>query len=182
LEQRANGEAIAGERSNGKLGAVGFCFGGYIVNMLAAVIPGTLDAGVPFYGTPAARELRKNITAPLLIHLGGLDERVNASWPEYEEDLKAIEADYTRMRITASTMIPRAATTKSKLTSLGAAPSPFSKSIFIEREVLNGGDLGVLCWEPHGARSWSGYPLRAWREDGTPNRAMDAFLEESRKK
>jgi carboxymethylenebutenolidase len=95
LEQRANGEAIAGERSNGKLGAVGFCFGGYIVNMLAAVIPGTLDAGVPFYGTPAARELRKNITAPLLIHLGGLDERVNASWPEYEEDLKAIEADYT---------------------------------------------------------------------------------------
>ena len=54
---------------NGKLGAVGFCFGGYIVNMLAAAVPETLNAGVPFYGTPAAKELRKNIKAPLLIQL-----------------------------------------------------------------------------------------------------------------
>ncbi len=82
-------------RSDGKLGAVGFCFGGYITNMLAAAIPDTLDAGVPFYGTPAAKEIRKNIKAPLLIQLGGLDERVNATWPEYEEDLKAANVDYT---------------------------------------------------------------------------------------
>jgi len=82
-------------RSNGKLGAVGFCFGGYIVNMLAAVMPDTLNAGVPFYGTPAAKELRKNIKGPLLIQLAELDERVNAAWPEYEEDLKAAKADYT---------------------------------------------------------------------------------------
>lgn len=82
-------------RSNGKLGAVGFCFGGYIVNMLAATIPEKLNAGVPFYGTPAAKELRKNIKAPLVIQLGELDERVNASWPEYEEDLKAAGVDYT---------------------------------------------------------------------------------------
>lgn len=81
--------------SNGKLGAVGFCFGGYIVNLLAAVIPDTLDAGVPFYGTPAAKELRKNIKAPLLIHLAELDRRVNASWPDYEADLKAFKVDYT---------------------------------------------------------------------------------------
>jgi carboxymethylenebutenolidase len=83
------------ERSNGKLGAVGFCFGGYIVNMLAATIPDTLDAGVPFYGTPAAKELRKNITSPLLIQLAELDNRVNATWPEYEKDLQAINANYT---------------------------------------------------------------------------------------
>ncbi|UCF38338.1 MAG: dienelactone hydrolase family protein [Acidobacteriota bacterium] len=85
----------AHELSNGKLGAVGFCFGGYIVNMLAAVIPETLDAGVPFYGTPAAKEIRKNITSPLMIQLAELDTRVNASWPEYEEDLKANGVDYT---------------------------------------------------------------------------------------
>jgi carboxymethylenebutenolidase len=83
------------ELSNGKLGAVGFCFGGYIVNMLAAAIPETLDAGVPFYGTPAAKEIRKNIKAPLLIQLAELDERVNATWPEYEADLKAGNVEYT---------------------------------------------------------------------------------------
>ncbi|YCM44933.1 dienelactone hydrolase family protein [Verrucomicrobiaceae bacterium 227] len=84
----------AHESGNGKLGAVGFCFGGYIVNMLAATLGGDLNAGVPFYGTPAAKELRKNIKAPLLIQLAELDKRVNGSWPEYEADLKAIKADY----------------------------------------------------------------------------------------
>lgn len=83
------------EKGNGKLGAVGFCFGGYVVNMLAAAIPGTLNAGVPFYGTPAAKELRKNIKAPLLIQLAELDGRVNGAWPEYEQDLKAANVDYT---------------------------------------------------------------------------------------
>ena len=83
------------ESGNGKLGAVGFCFGGYIVNMLAAVIPDTLDAGVPFYGTPAAEEIRGNIKCPLLIQLAELDDRVNASWPDYEEDLKEAGVDYT---------------------------------------------------------------------------------------
>ncbi len=83
------------EKGNGKLGAVGFCFGGYVVNMLAAAIPETLNAGVPFYGTPAAKELRKNIKAPLLVQLAELDRRVNGSWPEYEADLKAAKVDYT---------------------------------------------------------------------------------------
>ncbi|MBK1881639.1 dienelactone hydrolase family protein [Luteolibacter pohnpeiensis] len=81
-------------KSSGKLGAVGFCFGGYIVNMLAAVIPEKLNAGVSFYGTPAAKELRKNVKGPLVIQLAGLDQRVNATWPEYEEDLKANGVDY----------------------------------------------------------------------------------------
>jgi carboxymethylenebutenolidase len=80
--------------SNGKLGAVGFCFGGYMVNYLAAVDSELLSAGVPFYGTPASKELRKNIKAPLMIQLGELDKRVNASWPEYEEDLKSNKIDY----------------------------------------------------------------------------------------
>ena len=79
---------------NGKLGAVGFCFGGYIVNMLAAVMPGELNAGVPFYGTPAAEELRANVKGPLMIQLGGLDKRVNATIPDYEKVLKENGADY----------------------------------------------------------------------------------------
>ena len=81
--------------SNGKLGAVGFCFGGYIVNYLAAVESGLLSAGVPFYGTPASESLHKNIKAPLMIQLGELDNRVNATWPDYEKSLKANNVEYT---------------------------------------------------------------------------------------
>ncbi|MEO0424194.1 MAG: dienelactone hydrolase family protein [Pseudomonadota bacterium] len=82
------------ERSSGKLGAVGFCFGGYIVNMLAAAIPEQLDAGVPFYGTPAAEQLRSRVTGPLMVQLAGLDKRVNQTWPAYAETLEANGADY----------------------------------------------------------------------------------------
>ena len=81
--------------SNGKLGAVGFCFGGYIVNYLAAVESDLLSAGVPFYGTPASESLHKNIKAPLMIQLGELDKRVNATWPDYEKSLKANNVEYT---------------------------------------------------------------------------------------
>jgi len=84
----------AHKRSNGKLGAVGFCFGGYIVNYLVAVDSNLIQAGVPFYGTPAAKALRQNIKAPLLIQLGELDERVNNTWPEYEQDLKTFKVPY----------------------------------------------------------------------------------------
>ncbi len=81
-------------QGNGQLGAVGFCFGGYIVNMLAAVIPGELAAGVPFYGTPAAESLRNNVKGPLLLHFAELDKRVNATWPDYEALLKANKVPY----------------------------------------------------------------------------------------
>ena len=81
-------------QSSGKLGAVGFCFGGYIVNMLAATVPDVIDAGVPYYGTPAKAELRKNIKAPLVIQLAELDKRVNGYWPEHEADLKKYGVDY----------------------------------------------------------------------------------------
>jgi carboxymethylenebutenolidase len=79
--------------SSGKLGAVGFCFGGGIANMLAVRLP-DLGGAVPFYGAqPAAADVAK-IKAPLLIHYAGLDERINAGWPAYETALKANSIKY----------------------------------------------------------------------------------------
>ena len=78
---------------SGKIGAVGFCFGGGIVNLLAVRIP-DLAAAVPFYGIqPAAADAAK-IKAPLLIHYAGLDERINKGWPAYEAALKANHVSY----------------------------------------------------------------------------------------
>jgi len=82
------------ELSNGKLGAVGFCFGGYIVNMLAASIPDELNAAVPFYGSPPAKELQANVSGPLMLQFGGLDTRINSSWPDYENVLKENDVNY----------------------------------------------------------------------------------------
>lgn len=82
------------ELSSGKLGVVGFCFGGYVSNMLAGSLPDVIDAAVPFYGTPPAPELVPNIKAPLMIQLGELDKRVNARWPDYEAALKENKVDY----------------------------------------------------------------------------------------
>ena len=77
----------------GKIGAVGFCFGGGIVNMLAVRLP-DLAASVPFYGAqPAAADVAK-IKAPLMIHYAGLDDRINAGWPAYEAALKANGTKY----------------------------------------------------------------------------------------
>ena len=78
-----------------KVGAVGFCFGGYIVNMLAATRPGLIDAGVPFYGTPAAKELWPNIASPLMVQLAENDSRVNATWPDYQAALKSQKVQHT---------------------------------------------------------------------------------------
>lgn len=79
---------------NGKVGVVGFCFGGWIVNMMAVRIP-DLAAAVPFYGgQPSAEDVPK-IKAPLLLHYAGLDTRVNAGWPDYEAALKANNKSYT---------------------------------------------------------------------------------------
>ena len=65
-----------------------------MVNYLAAIDSDLLNAGVPFYGTPATKELRKNIKAPLMIQLGEQDARVNKTWPEYEQDLIANNVEY----------------------------------------------------------------------------------------
>jgi carboxymethylenebutenolidase len=73
---------------NGKIGTVGFCYGGGIVNMLATRLP-SLRATVPFYGSqPPAEDVAK-IKAPLLIHYAGNDDRINAGWPAYERALTA---------------------------------------------------------------------------------------------
>jgi carboxymethylenebutenolidase len=77
----------------GKIGAVGFCFGGTTVNTFAVRLP-DLAAAVPFYGgQPSAADVAK-IKAPLLIHYAALDERVNAGWPAYEAALKANGVKY----------------------------------------------------------------------------------------
>ena len=74
--------------STGKLGAVGFCYGGGMVHWLATQLP-QLDAGVPFYGnTPDPVEAAK-VKSPLLVQLAAVDERINAAWPAYETALKA---------------------------------------------------------------------------------------------
>jgi len=82
------------DKSSGKLGVVGFCFGGYITNVLAATMSDKVDAAVPFYGTPAKPALTKNVKDPLLIHFAENDKRVNATWPDYEKTLKANNANY----------------------------------------------------------------------------------------
>lgn len=82
------------ERSTGRIGAVGFCYGGYIVNMLAAVMPDALNAGVPFYGTPAAESIRANAKGPLMMHYAALDDRVNATKESYEATLTANNAEF----------------------------------------------------------------------------------------
>jgi carboxymethylenebutenolidase len=79
---------------NGKIGVVGFCFGGAIANMMAVRIP-ELAASVPFYGgQPAVADVPK-IKAPLLLHYAALDTRVNEGWPAYEAALKENNKEYT---------------------------------------------------------------------------------------
>ena len=79
--------------SNGRLGAVGFCFGGGICNIFSTRMPDLL-ASVPFYGAqPAAADVA-NIKSPLQIHYAGLDDRINAGWPAYEAALKANKKTY----------------------------------------------------------------------------------------
>jgi carboxymethylenebutenolidase len=74
--------------SSGKLGVTGFCYGGGVVNFLAAALGGDMHAGAPYYGAAAATAEVAKIKAPLLIHYAESDERINAMWPEYESALK----------------------------------------------------------------------------------------------
>jgi len=82
------------EGSTGRVGAVGFCFGGGVVNYLASHWP-SLGAGVPFYGSQPDTEDVPGIEAPLMIQYAGLDERVNAGWPAFMEALDAHGKTYT---------------------------------------------------------------------------------------
>jgi len=75
--------------SSGKLGATGFCYGGGVVNYLAAALGPDMHAGVPYYGAAAAAESVAKIRAPLLCHLAERDDYINPSYPAFEAALKA---------------------------------------------------------------------------------------------
>lgn len=79
----------------GKIGVVGFCFGGGMANAMAVRLGADLAAAVPFYGGQAPKEETPKIKAPLLLHYAGNDQRVNAGWPAYEEALKTNGKTYT---------------------------------------------------------------------------------------
>ena len=81
--------------STGKLGAVGFCFGGGMVNQLAVRLGADLNAGVAFYGRQAGADDVPRIAAPLLLHYAGNDQGVNAGIANYEAALKANKKTYT---------------------------------------------------------------------------------------
>jgi carboxymethylenebutenolidase len=84
------------ELSTGKLGSVGFCWGGGTTNFLAVAMGSDLHAGVPFYGSAPASDTVGSISAPLMIQAASDDERINAQWPEFEAALKANGNDYVR--------------------------------------------------------------------------------------
>jgi carboxymethylenebutenolidase len=85
----------ARSETSGRVGAVGFCYGGGIVNMLATRVP-DLAAGVAFYGSSPNVEDVPKIKAALMIQSAEVDERINASWPAYEAALKAAKVSYER--------------------------------------------------------------------------------------
>ena len=82
------------EGSTGKVGAVGFCYGGGVCNALAVAYP-DLAASVPFYGRQPNAEDVPAIEAPLMIHYAGLDERINAGWDAYSQALRANQKEFT---------------------------------------------------------------------------------------
>ncbi len=79
---------------NGKVGVVGFCFGGWISNMMAVRVP-DLMAAVPFYGGQPTAEEVPGIKAPLLLHFAGLDKRVNEGWPAFAAALQENDKEYS---------------------------------------------------------------------------------------
>ncbi|GAA4323297.1 dienelactone hydrolase family protein [Flaviaesturariibacter amylovorans] len=94
LEDFIAAHAYLAGTQKGKIGVVGFCFGGWIANMMAVRLP-ALAAAVPFYGgQPAAADVPA-IQAPLQLHYAGLDTRVNEGWPAYEAALKEHKKEYS---------------------------------------------------------------------------------------
>lgn len=80
-------------KSNGKIGVVGFCYGGGMANYLAVKLP-EIKAAVPFYGAPAPLEEVKNIKAKILVQMASNDKRINDMWPDYEKALKENNIDF----------------------------------------------------------------------------------------
>jgi carboxymethylenebutenolidase len=90
--------------TTGRLGAVGFCFGGGIVNYLAARMGADLQAGVPYYGAAPAAADAARIKAPINAQYAGTDERINGMWPAYEAALKAAGVTYEAHFYPANTL------------------------------------------------------------------------------
>ncbi|MGA0033222.1 MAG: dienelactone hydrolase family protein [Burkholderiales bacterium] len=109
--------------TTGKMGVVGFCFGGSVSNALAVRMP-DLAAAVPYYGSQAKAEDVPKIQAPLLLHYASLDDRINKGWPAYEEALKAHKKTYTvhftKVPTTASTTTLRRVTTRRRRSCRGS--------------------------------------------------------------
>lgn len=82
--------------TSGKIGAVGFCYGGGMVNYLATRLGSELSGGVPFYGSAPNLDDVAKIKCPLMIQSAEVDERINASWPAFEQALKAANVNYER--------------------------------------------------------------------------------------
>jgi carboxymethylenebutenolidase len=80
--------------TNGKVGVVGFCFGGGMANQVAVWVP-WLQAAAPFYGPQPKKEEAIRIQAPLLLHYAAMDDRINMGWPAYEATLKEYKKKYT---------------------------------------------------------------------------------------
>lgn len=80
-------------KSNGKIGVVGFCYGGGMANYLAVKLP-EIKAAVPFYGAPAPLDEVKNIKAKILVQMASNDKRINDMWPDYEKALKENNIDF----------------------------------------------------------------------------------------
>jgi carboxymethylenebutenolidase len=95
LEDLAAGAEVLKKRpeSNGRIGAIGFCFGGLVVNQFAVRFP-DLAAGVPYYGRQVSAEDAAKIKAPLLLHFAENDDGVNKTWPAYEAALKSNKIRY----------------------------------------------------------------------------------------
>ncbi|HEX9619578.1 MAG TPA: dienelactone hydrolase family protein [Polyangiaceae bacterium] len=89
----AAGFAKRHPEANGRLGVVGFCYGGGIAHFLATELS-DLGAAVPFYGSSPAPEAAANVKAPLLVHLAEHDERINSAWPAYQAALEAAPANF----------------------------------------------------------------------------------------
>ena len=81
------------KKCTGKVGVVGFCFGGWISNMMAVQVD-ELGAAVPYYGRQPSDEMAAEIKAPLLLQYGELDKRVNAGWPAFEKVLQTNKIEY----------------------------------------------------------------------------------------
>lgn len=79
---------------NGYIGVVGFCFGGWISNMMAVKVP-DLKAAVPYYGGQPTKEEAEKVKTPLLLHYAGLDTRVNEGWPAFQEILNKNRVENT---------------------------------------------------------------------------------------